>query len=246
MVQYIKNTNELMVDLKDIIDFMISSSISYDNGHEGECKRMSVSIRILVRDTTKSSSLLSQLGFLDNMLFYDSATPFHPDNPLSSNCLTMIRIATSSEKVGEINYVAPLDWRQDRGMIIKKMKFNRWWNTQVVLKDTNKNEFHRKNIILTMADQDGGAHVDPTLDGAYAKLTRFNSLCWRYIDNTGNAIELSNPVPASIRQINHEMIKTLQDYMTSEISLDDKIFNEFNKYNKHCLQVVEKHITNKS
>jgi hypothetical protein len=59
--------------------------------------------------------------------------------------------------------------------------------------------------VLAVANQDGGAHVDPTLDSTYADLSRNNSLGWTY----GSKSEpIEGPARAALRQICHEVLKT--------------------------------------
>jgi hypothetical protein len=50
-----------------------------------------------------------------------------------------------------------------------------WWS-DTVLTDADGNAFCRRNIVLWVANKDGGAHVDDALPAAYAALTRDNSI----------------------------------------------------------------------
>jgi hypothetical protein len=67
----------------------------------------------------------------------------------------------------------------------------------------------RKGLVLTAANQDGGAHVDPALDETYDKLSRKNALGFVPVDN-GVARPMEGPERAAIRQIAHEVLKTLR------------------------------------
>jgi len=69
MTQYIQPQHELLAHLKEQITFMRQSAISYDNGFEGEGKRLAVVIRVLVHDTSQSTSLLTLLGRKSQMPF---------------------------------------------------------------------------------------------------------------------------------------------------------------------------------
>ncbi|MBB3836010.1 hypothetical protein FHR55_004279 [Xanthomonas arboricola] len=77
------------------------------------------------------------------------------------------------------------------------------------------------NLILIMANQDGGAHVDPELDQDYAKLC-VDSLGVHYsfndidIDQPGAEGMLpaeNNVAFASVRQIAFELMLTLERYL---------------------------------
>ena len=101
-------------------------------------------------------------------------------------------------------YVAMLDdlpvpghWRE----------FKDWWESPVFI-DNQKRTLSRRALVLTAANQDGGAHVEPGLDEVYAALSKMNSLAWEVNDGTGvHAME--GPERAGIRQITHEVLKTL-------------------------------------
>lgn len=65
---------------------------------------------------------------------------------------------------------------------------------------------------MNVADTDGGAHVDPSLDIKYLNLSRFNSLNWNFVGADGIDKQFANnPVFPSVRQISHELTKTLLD-----------------------------------
>ena len=70
-----------------------------------------------------------------------------------------------------------------------------------------------------MANQDGGGHVDPSLDEAYANLSRFNSLGWKIFigDCPAKDFEKGPELP-SVRQIAYEVIKSLSDEFRDYLS----------------------------
>ncbi|SPE48301.1 hypothetical protein SNS2_0386 [Streptomyces netropsis] len=64
--------------------------------------------------------------------------------------------------------------------------------------------------MLTMANKEGGAHVDPILNAAYESLAKNNGLGF-----TSNATGVDLPfegnvVAVSVRQIAHEFLKTCE------------------------------------
>jgi len=80
-------------------------------------------------------------------------------------------------------------------------------------------------LIVNTANKLGGAHVDPNLDQAYEGLTRFDSPTWKFIsrevsfDSNGSEFVVNELVEdfqnscmlANIRQVAHEVLKTLKD-----------------------------------
>ncbi len=200
--------SDLKDHLKEQIQFLIFSSKSYDNGFYGEAKRMAISLRILLHDTSKSHSLLAQLN-KKSIKFYNLAHPYNKKNLLTTMSLISIKTKVDGTE-GEVTYEPLLDNWIPQKRQISKIDFNAWWN-QTVIKDKEKNKFSRKDLILQVSNTDGGAHIDPELDDRYAALSRFNSLGWETVFN-GKVLGFKNkPELASIRQITHEVLKTLQD-----------------------------------
>lgn len=200
-MKYRQNKQELINHLKEQICFLISSSMSFDRGHKEEAKRLAATLRLLLHDTERQISLLKQLG-KKQCLFYDTACEYNPKNMVP----TMGLIAFST-----CGYVALLD-NLPEARSSKKVSFDYWWKDKIVFDDKQGNLFTRKDLICFVANQDGGTHVDPKLNKSYADLTRFNSLGWNIqINRNGENIEVeSNPVLISIRQIAHEVLKTLK------------------------------------
>ncbi|GAG01241.1 unnamed protein product [marine sediment metagenome] len=206
MTKYVQSSDELSGHLKDQIAFMKLSANSYDNGFEDEAKRLAVIIRVLLHDTSNSTSLLTQLN-KKNIRFHDYSLPYNPNNVIPYNGLTMMRLSAAEGA----SYVAPLNGGPPTRSKTKKLAFNVWWNNMFVIKDKSGNTFSREDLVLNIADTDGGAHIDPKLNADYASLSRFNSLGWKFFRNDIEDDFRNSPVLPSIRQIAHEVLKTLKD-----------------------------------
>jgi len=137
-----------------------------------------------------------------NANFVSTALPHSPQNVNTHGGLIVIASAGKESK-----YIAMLD----EAMHFDWLPFDDWWN-QTVFIDDQKRILSRKQLVLTAANQDGGAHVDPSLDETYANLSRNNSLKWVAVEN-GNEYSIPKPERAAIRQITHEVLRTLKpDY----------------------------------
>ncbi len=87
-----------------------------------------------------------------------------------------------------------------------------WWNSPI-LKDKWGRTFCRRELVLNVADTDGGAHVDPELEEAYMAISRENSLGWVFnIGGKDSALE-GRPELACMRQIAHELLATVHHFM---------------------------------
>lgn len=200
MTDHQQSAKELEAHLQDHLGFLQASADAYDAGFDGEAKRIAVSIRVLVHDTKKSKSLLGQLG-RKSELFLDSAFPVTPANKSTHSGL----VVTSIVPGAGAKYVAFLD--DGPGGQTASRDFETWWNSTVFI-DSKERELSRRDLVLTVANQDGGAHIDPALDSTYADLSRNNSLGWVYSDGSKSE-PMEGPERAALRQICHEVLKTL-------------------------------------
>jgi hypothetical protein len=198
MSEVSRTTSELEEHLRDQVHFMTQSAQSYDNGFTSEAKRLAVALRILLHDTTRSRSVLGQLGIKERLLWCDTATDYDPENLMTQAGLTQIQL----EPAG-----ATFVPRLSQGVVKPKLPFEMWWNA-VVVADAAQSLFTRRTLVLTVADRDGGAHVDPQLDAAYSALTRGNSMAW-YHTSDGTQVKLVER--ASVRQIAYEVLTSLEE-----------------------------------
>lgn len=148
----------------------------YDQGQTVVAKSIASSIRVLLHNTDKSHSLLSQLG-LETTNFFDSCLvdgipeDYEKLKRLGSYA-GLFGIGVGSE---ETTYVPYLD--DIPGSKPKYAKYEDYWN-RIVFSDKNNGTFTRKEIVLAVANKDGGSHVDPFLDKKYVDLAKNNSLGW--------------------------------------------------------------------
>ncbi len=203
-----QSDKELLRHLEEQIGFLQRSAHAYDNGFTGEAKRMARTIRALVHDTSQSASLLTSLG-KKGIQFYSTAATIDNGKSMSTNRLVAVKLSTN-KCTSEASYYAPLDDRPLFVDVNKKMVFRQWWN-EIIIIDKMRNEFSRKDLVLSVSNKDGGAHIDPELDEAYAALTRYHSLGWAASDSKGIGRNLEGAELVSIRQICHEVLKSLKD-----------------------------------
>ena len=72
MSKYVKTKDDLRNHLIEQIALLKASSNSFNNGFEGEAKRLAIVVRTLVHDTDNSTSLLKPLNKKD-ILFNGSS-----------------------------------------------------------------------------------------------------------------------------------------------------------------------------
>ena len=92
--------------------------------------------------------------------------------------------------------------------------FTEWWD-EVVFVDNQQRTVTRSQLVKYISNKDGGAHVDPVLQSVYADLSRDNSLGWVSTSN-GEEAPLDSPHLVVMRQIAHEMLRTLAPDMPQQ------------------------------
>lgn len=181
------------------LGFLLTSVRLYDEGDFKEAKRIALQLRVLLHDTSSSESLLKHLGKKNSMYFLDTASDVQPGNLMTHQGLTIMRISNT-----DAMYLPRLE---DSPMQPKWVLFNNWWG-KVILVDNQQRQISRKELILTISNQEGGAHVDAKIKTFYADLTKGNSMGWMYRNETRNEPILGIEY-ASIRQMAHELLRSL-------------------------------------
>lgn len=168
MTKILLDRCDLQSHLTEQIGFLKASADAFDLGAEAEAKRLAIALRILLYDGGQSKSLLGQLEILDRD-FFDSAEPVTPGNLVPHSGLVALKIGANGSE-----FVAMLDDLPSH----RDTSFGDWWQAAVFV-DPAGNQLSRNTLVRIVADQDGGAHVDPSLDAIYSALTKNNSLGWR-------------------------------------------------------------------
>lgn len=193
---------ELKQHLKEQLNFLKKSSYEFDKGDVVEAKRIAVSLRILFHNSKISKSLLGQLH--KEFHIYPKIKGKKATNVagLIFYAGVMVRISSVAKKV---EYVPNLD-NSFPGLV--EQTIDEWWNGLSII--VNGLSFSRKDIILGLANQDGGAHVDLNLKEKYRLLTRAHIL---YKNQKGE--DLENIEFVLMREYAHFVIQAIEKYYNS-------------------------------
>jgi hypothetical protein len=182
--------DELLEHLGEQREWLAASSNAFDAGVMSEAKRLASVARTLLQS---DGALLAQLGVRDTMQYADSVG----DN--SATLVAMGPVSMTPDGSGGFTYGVDLDPVSERSL------FDPWWNN-VIIKSTQYGGLRRRDIVLRLANIDGGSHVDPTLPQAYRAITRENGMGWVVLAESGeNPDHPGNPVPWAMRMIAHEL-----------------------------------------
>lgn len=197
---------DLEADLSEQLQFLASSGRAFDQGDLAESKRIALVIRVLVHDTDMSHSLLAQLGIKDTLAWADSAPVIDNDPNIvgRSPGLTSMGLGTDGI-VFSARYMNSIE----RSKTTRYVDFSDWWERPVIL-DSNDAEFSRKELVLALANKDGGAHLDRLNEKTHA-LVHGNSAGFVSIDMAGGPSEpMPTPMYASVRTVAEELLLTLR------------------------------------
>lgn len=193
--------DELKQELIEQLQLLRHSCQTYDNGLESVAKHISLSLRVLLHNHGQSRALLDQLGLRAGR-YLTSAPPLNPRNLLTECNLVLMRMDSTE------GHYLPLVTAGGSPYPLQSIPFVDWWNNPI-LKDNRGRTFCRRELVLNIADTDGGAHVDPELEEAYMAISRLNSLGWTFSSSDRNSALKGRPELACMRQIAHELLTTI-------------------------------------
>lgn len=213
-----KNNSELINSLNTSLNLLKTFSKNFDIGDISMALPMATQARVLLHQTSKSQSLFHQLS-LDNIIkMWDSSqSSFTPANLLTSFSLLKVSINGKDK-----NEYLPLGSRNQfnknidmDGNIIPEFFFplENWWN-MIVFSDNNIH-LTRRDIIIYIANKDGGTHVDKYI---YDTDDFKNASILRWLDQFENAPS-GNPLYLTMRQIIEEILISYEVHNTSYNSI---------------------------
>jgi hypothetical protein len=196
--------DELKQELVEQLLLLRHSCQAFDSGFEIAAKHISLNLRVLLHQNGRSRALLDQLG-LRGGRYLTSAPPLNPKNLLTECCLVLIQAGSNGPRY------LPLVAAGANPIPMQPIAFVSWWNDPI-MKDNRNHDFCRRDLVLNVADTDGGAHVDPELEEAYMAISRENSLGWVFGSGETSYALAGRPELACMRQIAHELLSTISQF----------------------------------
>jgi hypothetical protein len=201
------NVKRFKQKLEEQINFIRSSCQAFDNGNKKEALRIATSIRVILHDTPQSTSILKHLNAKDINLFTIHVEPPKPPEdmngymPIHAFSMGVINLGGT-----DFGYGPNLeDFSPGKSRVLP---VDEWWN-EIIWIISLKSGLTRKRLVLSAANQDGGAHVDNQLNEHYDNLASadFGSISIRT-----KSISFQWPIKdmhlVAIRTIANELIKS--------------------------------------
>lgn len=168
-----RTNEEMLIQLKNCLQDLSLDALAYDNGKFQAIRRASASLRILFYDSGNSHSILNQIYDKNKFhLLNDFVIP--PKWHTYFGDVLFVELPGTILNPGDI-YTTFLPSYDIATKKVPLISFEDWWNGTIFTTNTQKNSgtsLTRRELILTMANQDGGAHVDPRVEENYMYLAR--------------------------------------------------------------------------
>lgn len=190
-------TQNLEKHLATQLSFLQRSADSYDDGFTDEYIRLAQTLRVLFHNTRASHGLLDQTE--TEFQIFDTSGPFTPKNLVTNTALLKTGVGVASHLL-----FAPLSSAVRKNRI----PVDNWWKQIVLIGQGIK--YSRRDIILTVANKEGGSHVDPNLTSDFVRIER-TGLGLFLVKGLAELCVPDNIISATIRQIGHEVLESLLD-----------------------------------
>lgn len=206
--------------LEQAVELLKLSCEQFDKGNVVAAVQIATQLRVLVHDTAQSHSLLQQLGIKDSLQYTDSSIKhrgisfLHLEN-MSNQVISVsdsIYAGLLIRKManGDREHFPTLDFAPLLETNLRDsahVDFETWYTGQMMFECLGL-KMTRRDIICTLANKEGGAHVDLRYSDAYKYFKEPTML--DITINGRQACFRQNPVYVSVRQIAWEVMESLK------------------------------------
>ena len=207
-----RDTAGLVTALRDQRTLLRNACRGFDEGSHPEAQNIAVRLRVLLHDTDKSHSTLGQLGVKERLPYLDTNSAETPPEVIRLDGGLCMISANVSADGGTSRYTAPLeDLSPER--LHPPQAFIDWW-TRPVVEDDHGRPISRRQFVLWLANEEGGAHVAKSVDDTYAELSTAGVS--RFAPPEGDDPRFRDLVAPTVRQIAYEVESTLDDHLVEE------------------------------
>lgn len=216
MQAYRRDRADLMRKVREEVELLRVLGATFDSGHRVAAYALATTIRVLVHDTTSSHALLAQLGELSTMQFRDTSLPMDLSGPINTNGgLVLLTKRTDGDAAWAPLCEAPTPASAPRP---RDIAFQPWWGNDV-LSDSQGTRWSRRRMVLAIANQEGGAHIDPSQPVDVHAIEEENSMGFGYSDPiAGDRPMSTGPLLSAIRQIAYELEQSISGHLSSELA----------------------------
>jgi hypothetical protein len=223
-----KREPKVPVDAKVLVNQYVSqcellrrACVGFDEGSDVEALNIAVRLRVLLHDTKSSKSLLGQLQIKDRLPYVDTLRAEMPEPVIVIGSGLCIIEGTVGPGASGSRYKAPLS-DEDPYRQHPPQAFVDWWREHVLTSNSGKS-VSRADFVLWLANEAGGAHVDPSHDPAHLEFSSGGFDGLQVVSD--NEIDHNLLFP-TVRQIAYELETSLTNsvaFQDGEIAIVDPI-----------------------
>ncbi|MDF0377710.1 hypothetical protein [Methylophilus sp. YYY-1] len=227
-----RTQQEILNSFNHNCDYLYRSCRAFDAGMENEAIRLSSTLRTLLHQTNKSNSILNQMNKLRSLNYVDSgirkniliqtlnqnATPgfkynFHPIDT---------GLVIPGFMNNEYKFVAPLVKNRfppadpKYNCVVPVRSYSEWWEDKFI-EVSNGNTFSRKDIVLALANKEGGNHLDPEIEVKFDQLYHDNLDMFGSTNDAPLESAMPNIAYATVRQITFELMATFDENLGTNL-----------------------------
>lgn len=218
-------TDDELADAARIqVRLLLKACNGFDAGDVDEAINIAARLRVLLHHNPKSGSYaaLEPFDVLTQPWFVASGGDSVDENYLPEHKLLHGGSLSTSHSFWEPRFAdfgsaPPLPWQLQAARLSRKIlkprgggrgrTFDDWWG-QVVIRDAERVEFTRADVVFAVANTDGGHHVDRSIKDTHHRLTRKNAM-----GMFSGGVPKDSPVPPTLRQIGWEVHSMLDEHL---------------------------------
>ena len=186
----------LIEQLNRQLKFIEASCCAYDQGSVEEALRIAVSLRVLFHDTAKSTSLLTHLGQKNSVHLISTIGLGKTNQQLGNSMVFSIPVMLTMDGVQPT---------LGSGSPPRVVTCDTWWN-EIVMSQAQR--FSRRDVVLSSANQDGGAHVDIAPNNKTVELKDGIGTFTKTIGGVSITEELTDHHFPMLRQFGYEVLNS--------------------------------------
>jgi hypothetical protein len=204
----VKISNSLQARFDEQIILIKTLCDCYDTGNDVVALSIATAIRVMVHDTNKSTSLLHHLGKKGSQFL--STNFLAPHETVHLGLVRRINVGVKDGVGGDARYWPLCDERYFPAPTQQShLPFTDWWMEPVF---QNRNSaLTRKDIVLFVANKDGGAHVDHEVEQHYDDFRKTYSGGSTLVGTKSGMKRGYDNVPTypAVRQIAYELLRSI-------------------------------------
>lgn len=208
------------------LKYLSYAASGYDNGDHSLIKMATPALRSLFLEQKFGKTLIEQLK-IGLKAPFQSSVAFGPKTVLFSGPVFVGWQISQSQPKLTAEYLPAC--YQPTAPRSHSISLENWWSGRLVI--LNDKSITREMLVRYVANQDGGAHVDPELNEEYDNLLR-GLYSWTY-SQFSIEIQVEDLHLALVRQVVHETIRSFQALKLASASLNySDGSNVYTKYYK--------------